>query len=165
MATTADFTDEYTAEEERKVIRKLDVRLMPILALTYMLQYLDKGNINFAPVFGLEEGTNLKEQDYSWLTTWWSILCELCVAKTANWKIYCIGDPKRFDSVGRDSPAWNNFTGMAANRFMLGLTEVVVNPGFVLVMGIWYTIDEKPFRLEIYYCMKGIGTMFGGCVY
>jgi MFS family permease len=60
------------------------------------------------------------------------------------------------------TPACTNFAGIAANRFMLGLVEAAVNPGFVLVMSIWYTSQEQPLRLEIYYCTNGIATMFGG---
>ena len=58
---------ETTPEEAKKVLGKIDSRLLPILVLTYMLQYLDKNSINFASVFGLKEGTNLSGQDYSWL--------------------------------------------------------------------------------------------------
>jgi hypothetical protein len=32
-----------------------------------MLQYLDKNSINFASVYGLQKGTNLHGQGYSWL--------------------------------------------------------------------------------------------------
>ena len=60
------------------------------------------------------------------------------------------------------TPACTNFAGIAANRFMLGLVEAAVNPGFVLVMSMWYTAQEQPLRLEIYYCTNGIATMFGG---
>lgn len=65
---------EVSPEEAKKVLRKIDRRLIPILFMTYMLQYLDKNSLNFASVFGLEEGTNLHGQDYSWLG-----LLKLCV--------------------------------------------------------------------------------------
>lgn len=53
--------------ESKKVLRKVDLRIMPILFVTYMLQYLDKNTINFASVYGLDKGTHLVGQDYSWL--------------------------------------------------------------------------------------------------
>lgn len=53
--------------EEKRVLRKIDVRMLPILFVTYMLQYLDKISINFASVYGLDKGTHLVGQDYSWL--------------------------------------------------------------------------------------------------
>lgn len=63
--TTADL--EATPEEAKKVLRKIDSRVVPILFFTYMLQYLDKNSLNFASVYGLKQGTNLHGQDYSWL--------------------------------------------------------------------------------------------------
>lgn len=53
--------------EYKRVLRKIDLRIIPILFVTYMLQYLDKNSINFASVYGLKQGTHLKGQDYSWL--------------------------------------------------------------------------------------------------
>jgi hypothetical protein len=55
--------------EYKRVLRKIDLRIMPILFVTYMLQYLDKNSINFSSVYGLQTGTHLVGQDYSWLGT------------------------------------------------------------------------------------------------
>lgn len=53
--------------ELKRVLRKIDFRIIPILFVTYMLQYLDKNSINFSSVYGLQKGTHLVGQDYSWL--------------------------------------------------------------------------------------------------
>lgn len=58
---------EATESEAKKVLRKIDMRVVPILFVTYMLQYLDKNSLNFSSVYGLQDGTNLHGQDYSWL--------------------------------------------------------------------------------------------------
>lgn len=57
-----------TEDEVKKVVRKIDYHVVPILFVLYFLQYLDKNAINFANAFGLQEGTNLHGQDYSWLS-------------------------------------------------------------------------------------------------
>jgi len=56
--------------EAKRVLRKIDYRVVPILFFIYLLQYLDKNGINYASAFGLAEGTNLHGQDYSWLGEW-----------------------------------------------------------------------------------------------
>lgn len=77
-ATSAHLDDNYALyqnardieidpQEAKRVLRKIDMRLMPILFVTYMLQYLDKNSINFSSVYGLQKGTHLKGQQYSWL--------------------------------------------------------------------------------------------------
>jgi hypothetical protein len=58
---------DFTADEAKRVLRRVDLRLLPVLIVTYTLQYLDKNTINFAVVYGLEEGTHLTGNDYSWL--------------------------------------------------------------------------------------------------
>lgn len=58
---------EVTEDEAKKVLRKIDFRVVPVLFVTYMLQYLDKNSLNFSSVYGLQAGTNLHGQDYSWL--------------------------------------------------------------------------------------------------
>lgn len=62
------------------------------------------------------------------------------------------------------TPACTSFGGIATNRFLLGFVEAAVNPGFVLLMSIWYTVAEQPLRLELYYCTNGLATMFGGLI-
>lgn len=59
---------EFTAEEAKKVLRKVDIQILPLLIVIYTLQYLDKNSINFAEVYGLQAGTGLHGQDYSWLS-------------------------------------------------------------------------------------------------
>jgi hypothetical protein len=56
-----------TDAEVKKVVRKIDLHIVPILFVLYFLQYLDKNAINFANTYGLKQGTNLQGQDFSWL--------------------------------------------------------------------------------------------------
>lgn len=76
--TSSQFDDTYEAykrnegaivdaAEARRVLRKIDFRIIPILFFIYLLQYLDKNGINYASAYGLSEGTKLKGQDFSWL--------------------------------------------------------------------------------------------------
>lgn len=58
---------EFDVAESKRVLRKVDLRIVPILFLIYLMQYLDKNGINYASVYGLQKGTNLHGQDYSWL--------------------------------------------------------------------------------------------------
>ena len=58
---------EYTEEEAKRVLWKIDCRVVPILFLIYLIQYLDKNSLNFASVYGLKTATKLEGQDYSWL--------------------------------------------------------------------------------------------------
>lgn len=41
----------------RRVLRKIDIRLIPLLSTTYMLNFMDKTILSSASVFGLSEDT------------------------------------------------------------------------------------------------------------
>lgn len=56
-----------TPENNAKVLRKIDLRVLPILLGIYFLQQLDKSTISYASVFGIVEKAHLHGQQYSWL--------------------------------------------------------------------------------------------------
>ncbi|KAI1150588.1 MFS general substrate transporter [Nemania diffusa] len=166
-------------QDARRVVRKIDTHLLPLLMGTYLLQYLDKTSINSASVFGLQQGTNLHGQQYSWLTSLFYIgylvaqpvagyslqrlplgkfigytVVELTVAAFPRGKVWGL--------LTITTPACTNFAGIAANRFLLGVFESAVNPGFVLCLSMWYRADEQPLRMVAYYCMNGVAGIVGG---
>lgn len=49
----------------KKLVRKIDLTIAPLLAAVYFLQYLDKTTLSYAAVMGIRTDTHLKGQDYS----------------------------------------------------------------------------------------------------
>ncbi|KAK5111340.1 hypothetical protein LTR62_005180 [Meristemomyces frigidus] len=178
-----------TAEEAKKVLRKIDLRLVPLRFVIYLIQYLDKNGINYASVYGLQKGTHLRGQQYSWLSSIYYfgylisqypsgyLLQRLPTGKVIGvtcvlWGVILLSMPDQTHVERRlatltlpvATPACHNFAGIAVNRFLLGVVEAAVNPGFMLIMSMFYTSAEQPLRLESYYCTNGIATMFGGLI-
>ncbi|KAI0912901.1 MFS general substrate transporter [Ustulina deusta] len=154
--------------EARRVLRKIDSHLLPLLMGTYLLQYLDKTSINSASVFGLKQGTNLRGQQYSWLSSLF-YLGYLVAQPVAGYSLQRLPLGKFIGCTALvwglltiTTPACTNFAGIAANRFLLGVFESVVNPGFVLSLSMWYRADEQPMRMVSYYSMNGVAGIFGG---
>lgn len=56
-----------TVTDNARVLRKIDLTILPILLTVYCLQYLDKATLSYASVFGLLKEANLHGEDYSWL--------------------------------------------------------------------------------------------------
>lgn len=50
---------------ERRVVRKVDMQLIPILFLLLIFAFLDRINIGNARIMGLEEDLNMKGMDYN----------------------------------------------------------------------------------------------------
>lgn len=53
----------------KKVLSKMDIRLIPNLALLYLLSFLDRGNIGNARIQGLNEDLGLTGAQYNWCLT------------------------------------------------------------------------------------------------
>lgn len=45
-----DVGEPYTAEDERAVLRKIDLTILPMMCVVFFLQYLDKQSLSYASV-------------------------------------------------------------------------------------------------------------------
>ena len=52
-------------EEEKALVRKIDLRLLPAIWLMYLLSYIDRTNIGNAKVAGLQDDLHLSSGQYS----------------------------------------------------------------------------------------------------
>ena len=72
----------------KKVLRKMDIRLIPNLALLYLLSFLDRGNIGNAKIEGMSEDLNLSGQQYNWcLTVFFFTYCEWPLKEEHLWSL------------------------------------------------------------------------------
>jgi len=49
----------------KKLVRKIDITIAPLLAAVYFLQFLDKTTLSYTAVMGIRKDTHLVGQDYS----------------------------------------------------------------------------------------------------
>ncbi|KAI4729608.1 MFS general substrate transporter [Aureobasidium sp. EXF-10728] len=52
-----------------KILKKIDMRLVPMLTVLYLLSFLDRGNIGNAKIEGLAEDLHLTGAEYNWCLT------------------------------------------------------------------------------------------------
>lgn len=156
------------ARQSAKLVRKIDLHLIPFLFFLYLVQYLDKNSLNFASVFGLQKSLGLSSSEYSWLSSIF-YFGYLVFQYPGNYLMQRYPTAKVLSITTLlwgvcllSTPGCKNFAGIAVNRFFLGIFEAPVNPGFVLMMSMWYTTREQPWRLVMYYSTNGLATMFGG---
>ncbi|UPL00568.1 hypothetical protein LCI18_011502 [Fusarium solani-melongenae] len=143
-------------EEERKLVRKLDRVIMPLMALvyffqstlTYLLTDLDKGSINYAAVFGLKTDLKLTGEEFSWVVSLF-YLGQLASEYPAAY------------ILSRFHITMFNFHGLAAARFFLGFAEAAVSPAFVIITSNWYRRSEHPIRVATWMSMNGISQIVG----
>jgi len=52
-------------EEERRILKKIDYRLVPILSLLYLVAFIDRSNIGNAKIAGLADDLHLEGLQYN----------------------------------------------------------------------------------------------------
>ena len=57
-------TEEEKEKMEKKLVRKIDARLLIMIVVMYILNYLDRNNIASAKLAGLDKDLNLKGNQY-----------------------------------------------------------------------------------------------------
>jgi len=55
--------------EEKKLARKIDLMILPYLAVCYAFFYIDKTTLSYAAIFGIQKDLNLQGTQYSWLSS------------------------------------------------------------------------------------------------
>lgn len=56
----------FDAPRQKKLLRKIDMRLLPPLALLYLVSYMDRTNMGNAKLQNLTEDLKLSPQQYTW---------------------------------------------------------------------------------------------------
>ncbi|KAJ5899885.1 hypothetical protein N7495_004629 [Penicillium taxi] len=148
-----------------RILRKLDMRILPMMLITYGLQFLDKAVLGYAAVYTFREDTHLHGQQYSWVGSifyFGYFLFEYPLASllhSFHASVY----------LGFFISAWGicvlmtnfctSFAGLMVNRFVLGALESIVAPSFVL-NGI--RKRSSPFRQVIWFAGTPLFGIFGG---
>lgn len=57
--------DEEWEKEEKALVRKVDLMLLPTMWLMYLLSYMDRTNIGNAKIAGMVEDLNMDSNEYS----------------------------------------------------------------------------------------------------
>ena len=164
--------EEIAIDEELKtrLLRKIDLHIMPMMCMVYGLNYLDETTLSYASIMGLETDLNLTKSNYQWLGSLFYIgylgfeyptsrlLQRLPLAKYSAFNIILRG------LTLSCTAATTNFAGIASVRLILGIFEAAVTPGFVLFTSQWYTKKEQGFRTGIWFSFNGFSNVFGGLV-
>lgn len=58
-----------TPEEDKRILRKIDIGVLPVMLVVYFLQQLDKSSLSYTSVFGIVSEAHLIGTQYSWLSS------------------------------------------------------------------------------------------------
>ncbi|KXN73674.1 MFS general substrate transporter [Conidiobolus coronatus NRRL 28638] len=152
----------------KKLIRKVDIRLLPYLTLLYLFSFLDRVNIGYARVYRMEEELNLTQAQYSWTLSIFFvgyILFEV----PSNLLLKKLSPPKwiarimvTWGAITMALAAVKNFEGLMAGRFFLGVAEAGLFPGIIYFLSFWYTRNEQGTRIALIFSATSFAGAFNG---
>ncbi|CAN8099154.1 unnamed protein product [Discula destructiva] len=165
VADTARVLDH---EAEVKLCRKFDIRILPVLAVMYLFNALDKGNLGNAKTAGLTDDLGFKANQYNIIVSIFFVPYVLCAPPFAMLgKKY---GPHRalpimmfvFGSMTLLMAAAQNFSGVFALRWFLGMAEGAFFPLVIYYQTTFYRRGELARRLALFYAASNIANAFSG---
>ncbi|KAK2750357.1 hypothetical protein FQN57_003837 [Myotisia sp. PD_48] len=153
---------------ERSLCFKLDIRLMPVLAIMYLFNALDKGNLGNAKTDGLDVDLKFAPGQYNLLLSIFFIPFVLfappiaMIGKKYNPAVVLPILMFTFGSLTLLSAAAFNFGGIFAIRWFLGMSEAAFFPLVIYYLTTFYRRGELARRLAVFYAASNIANAFSG---
>ncbi|KII85929.1 hypothetical protein PLICRDRAFT_301846 [Plicaturopsis crispa FD-325 SS-3] len=154
--------------DEKKLMRKLDYRIVPWLSLLYLLSFLDRTSIGNAKLYSLEKDIHITDTQY-------------LLALTVFFFSYSIFEVPSNVFLKRLRPSiwlsllmllWgvmmtvqglvHNYGGLLGMRWMLGMFEAGLFPGVNYYLSCWYKRSEFGIRAALFFSAASVSGAFGG---
>ena len=163
----------YSHEQQRKIIHRVDRRLVTICGLMYCISLMDRTNLSAAALGGMnaelemEAGTETGFR-YSIVALVFFVTYTLCQPPSTV-LVRKLG-PRAFLSVITllwgsvmiafgFAPDWTTLTGL---RVLLGVLEAGFFPGCVYLLSTWYSRYDVQKRYSVFYLIGAAASAFAG---
>ncbi|KAJ5652672.1 allantoate permease [Penicillium longicatenatum] len=157
----------FTVEEERRVLRRIDFRVLPLLLGAYFFQQLDKSALSYTSIFGLSEDAHLVGQEYSWLSSILYLsqlvfqpLAAFLLVKAPTGKVIS-GAIFLWGSTLAIMSACTDFKSLLGMRFALGAFESMIAPSCIAATQMWWRRGEQTLRAAMWNGMNGLTFIVG----
>lgn len=170
LQTAPDLRNDIYIDEaaEKKLLRKLDMWIVPPVMLLYLLSFLDRVNIGNARLYGLEEDLGLTGDQYQvavsilFVTYILSELPSSLVIKKftpSRWLSFIMTS---WGVVATLTGIVQSYGGLIACRLILGALEGGLFPGLTVYLTMFYTKREIALRIGYLFVSSAIAGSMGG---
>lgn len=161
---------------EKKLVRKQDVRIIPLAAGIYLLCYLDRSNIGNAKVLNHTTGhdllteTNMTNYDFTIALMVFLIAYALFEVpsnyflkkmKPSRWIAFLMF---AWGTITICLGAAHSYAVVTVLRFLLGVFEAGLFPGLVYYLTFWYKPEERSVRVATILASATLAGAFGGAI-
>ncbi|KAL1872319.1 hypothetical protein VTK73DRAFT_1550 [Phialemonium thermophilum] len=168
---TVSATTTWDSRAEKALVRKIDLRIFPVMIVLFILNFIDRNNFANARLKGLEQDLHLSDVQYQ---TCISILLVgyvamqvpsnmlLNVLTRPSW--YLCGCIATWGIISACTGAVTNAVGAIMCRFFLGCVEASFFPGSLYLLSRWYTRKEMQLRVTLLNAGNLAAQAFGGLI-
>ncbi|KAJ5293586.1 hypothetical protein N7508_008407 [Penicillium antarcticum] len=158
----------FSPKEERALVQKIDLTLLPTIWIMYLLSYMDRTNIGNAKISGMESDLNLTSSQYS--TALLVFFVGYVVFEVPSNLVLSRSRPSIFlpaimvtwGVLTCVMAAIKDFKHLVALRVIIGCVEAGFAPGVLLVLSSWYKRTEQSKRFGVYISAAILSGAFGG---
>ncbi|KAI8339467.1 major facilitator superfamily domain-containing protein [Chlamydoabsidia padenii] len=156
--------------QEKALVRRLDLFILPLICIIDFLQFLDKSTINYAAAFTFKEDLNLQGNQFSMIGSIFYagyfiyqlpnnyLLQRVPLGRYIGSIVFLWGGVLTAMAFG------HNFSQMMAMRFLLGLFEAGIYPSLTLLVSTFYRRTEQAPRLGAFWLCNGFALCLGGLI-
>ncbi|SCU85706.1 LADA_0D09120g1_1 [Lachancea dasiensis] len=154
--------------DEKKLLRKMDMHIIPGICILYLLSFIDRGNIGNAKIEGMPD--DLKLHGNQWnivLTVFYFSYCAFQVPYNMLMSKYrpSILLPTTmvlWGIVVTLTGLVKTYKQLIACRVLLGLAESGLVPGIVFYLTKWYTRQNLQYREALFFAAASGAGAFSG---
>ncbi|KAH1701629.1 hypothetical protein KXV70_007606 [Aspergillus fumigatus] len=161
---------EWHQQMTRRLLRKVDLHLLPFLVVMYLLNFLDRNNLSQARLGTLEKDLGMTGTDFN-LATSILFVGYLLMQLPSNLLLTRVkpswllgGAMAIWGIISAAQAGTTSFTGLVLARFFLGFVEAPFFPGAIMLMSSWYTRQELSHRIAWFYAGSSLANAFGGLI-
>ncbi|RYP00271.1 hypothetical protein DL766_008733 [Monosporascus sp. MC13-8B] len=165
----AEFYSNFPEERRKKVFRKVDVRLIPMLAALYLICHIDRANIGNAKIEGMIEDLGMTGVQYNTVLSIFfipyvlfeipsNILLKKFKRPSTYLGILVLG----WGIIMTCTGLVKNFGGLMTTRVLLGIFEAGFFPGAIYLCSYWYMPKDLSTRISYFYCASALSGAFSG---
>ncbi|OJD30721.1 vitamin h transporter [Diplodia corticola] len=159
---------DFSPDEEKKLVRKIDMFLLPTIWLMYLLSYMDRTNIGNAKIAGMMDDLRLTSDEYSvslivFFVSYvvFEVPSNLILSRTRP-SIFLPTIMFLWGGITCCMAAVHNYHQLVALRFVVGIFEAGFAPGILLILSSWYKKNEQSKRFGVYISAAVLSGAFGG---
>lgn len=153
----------------KKLVRKMDLVILPIIGILYILNYIDRQNLGAAKLQGIMTDLHMTTQQFATAISIlfvgylpFQIPSNLIITKISRPGLYICVAVIIWGSISAATSTVKTYGQLLAVRAVLGVAEAVFFPGAIYYLSAWYTKTELGKRIAALYIAQQVGNAFGG---